>query len=231
MSGLTRIAMGIAGGFAASTSKILATDVGQLATLLDHADMSGIAELRVTIFIFTPILMFLGGLVAWATEETNRMKLLAIGCAAPALVAPWTTGAVNLPNQDALRDIVVTTAYAQTGQTGNAPNTFLKGVGVLFGFQSVEAQRYWVVVGSYKDEAGAMAFAAAINRLDPTLQAFVGQKQPGNEFFPVIVGGTSGYLPFEEAERLRMQAETLAIVTDGGAYLSAFADRLPPVGG
>ena len=100
MNTLVRIFAGLAGGLAAAASKILALDVPQLAQFTSTGRLDEMDELRVTIFIFTPILMFLGAIIAWASQENNRMKLLALGAAAPAL---RVVRAVDLRHQSGLR--------------------------------------------------------------------------------------------------------------------------------
>lgn len=227
MLGIVRFFVGVAGGFAAAASKVLAIDAGQLAKFLDHGNVAATDELRVTIFVATPILMVLGGLIAWATSEDNRLKLLAIGCAAPALVAPWTTHPpANLVGA-LLSPMSVSLAYAQdtTPATDGTP-TVVTGLKVLLGISAPQSQNYWVIVGSDVDPSKATAFADAINAAKPDLQAFVGNRQPDNPNYPVIVGGPSGYRPLSDAQVLLRKATNLNIVP-GDAYLSSYPNRLP----
>ena len=226
MSGIVRFLVGLAGGFAAAPSKVLAIDAAQLAKFLDQGNIAATDELRGTIFIVTPILMILGGLVGWASSERNRFKLLAIGCSAPALVAPWTAQPPKDVATALLSPISISSAYAQTPlQTSDQP-AIVKGLQVLFGVASPETQRYWVIVSSDRDLNSAKAFADTINAAAPTLQAFVGQRQPGNDNYPIIVGGPTAFLPLDQAQALQQKAATLSIVP-GNAYLSSYPDRLP----
>ncbi|HZP19932.1 MAG TPA: hypothetical protein VFB16_06940 [Bauldia sp.] len=225
MLGLGRFAVGLAGGFAGATSKVLALDVGQLAKLLDQGNMQGLNDLKVTIYIFTPVLMILGGLIAWATAEENRAKLLAIGCAAPAIIAPWTSHSPsNLSS--AFQAMLASPALAQDVGTSYDTNPFFTGLKALLGIETIEDQKYWVIVGSDADIKRAEDYAKAINSVDPGLQAFVGKPQPGNPFFPIIVGGPNAYLPLDSAKALLARATENPLIP-GDAYLSNYPDRLP----
>src|SRR5438552_3264601 len=113
MNGFARLGIGMAGGLAAAASKVLALDISRLNQVIDQGSIAGLSDLRVTLFIFAPILIFLGGLIAWATDESNRMKLLAIGCAAPALIAPWTSGDLKPRDASTVGLSLASTAFAQ----------------------------------------------------------------------------------------------------------------------
>jgi hypothetical protein len=99
-----------------------------------------------------------------------------------------------------------------------------KGVQSFFGAGKGE-QRYWVVAASFRNKNEADAKATEINAESPAMKAFVGNRMPGNEFYPVIVGE---YLPQAEADRLRIEAERLR--SAAGVYLSAYPDRRPAAG-
>ncbi len=226
MRELERFLLGSLGGLAAALFKVLALDTERLAVLFYSADATAVNDLRVTIFIFTPILMFLGGIVGWVSGESHRMKLLAIGCSAPALLAPWTTGQLDSAGGRLVASIGITPAYAQAEKSLPQSNNFATGLSVLLGLTAVEDQRYWVIVGSEPNLDQAKAFADQINAAAPQLDAFVGSKMPGNGNYAVIVGGTNAYLPFSAAEALRKQAVNLPIIRSD-AYLSSYPDRQP----
>ncbi|MBO6919078.1 MAG: hypothetical protein JJ858_11650 [Rhizobiaceae bacterium] len=225
MNGISRAFIGLMGGFAAATSKILALDVARLGQFVETGNLDDLSELRVTIYIFTPLLMLLGGIVAWASSEEQRMKLLAIGCAAPALLAPWTAGDLTKSTGPVLGSYsIVTPAFAEETGGSSKISTFSAGVKALFGADEIKTQNYWVIVGSYKDEVEAGTYVAEINKSDPSLDAFVGKRKPDNEYYPIIVGGTDGYLPFNEATALREEAIKNPIIPED-SYLSNFPDR------
>lgn len=229
--GINRFLIGALGGFAAWLSKLLALDAATLGQLVEHQLWVQAAELKVSIFVILPVLVFLGALVAWLTEESMRMKLFAIGVSAPAIIAPWTAKSV-LPEVAMIEQFgFVQPAIAQSGA---APTNSGVGEGLkfLFGFTPAPnpaTQRYWVIVGSHRDLDEAFAGAKAVNNRDPRLNAFVGNRAPDNPFFPVIVGGPGGFLPLKEARKLKAYVDSLG-VAKGGSYLSAFADRLPANG-
>lgn len=230
MHGLNRFAIGALGGFVAAASKVLALDANRLAQLFSEGQADEIAALKATIFITAPLLILLGGIVGWATSEVVPLKLLAIGCSAPALVAPWTTGNINsTAGQEALLEVpaFVSTAFAEDNTTQAAPGVSIgTGLKVLFGLESPQTQNYWVIAGSHTSEDEAQSYADQINAMDPSLEAFVGNRISGNEYYPVIVGGVDGYLPLAEAQTLLDEARELPIIPNS-AYLSAYADRVP----
>jgi hypothetical protein len=228
MNSLTRFFVGMIGGLVAACSKILALDISQLSTFLDQGNLSDLNDLKVTIYIFTPILVFLGGVIAWATSEESRMKLLAIGCAAPAIVAPWTAASPVEPLSafHLVPGSIVSTAFAQERKDSAAQSKFVTGVKVLFGITRPEDQKYWVIVGSHLELQSALEYAAALNSSDPDLQAFVGQRKPDNPYYPVIVGGQEAFLSLAEAKALRDQASRSPLVPRD-AYLSNYRDRTP----
>jgi len=202
MTGVSRIFAGILGGFAASLSKILALDVNHIAEFLfkNTGDIETYNQIIVNAYVFTPVLMALGGIIAWASQEDNRMKALAIGCAAPALMAPWTNG--NLNAIDIASSAFVAPAYAESGTNQQQ--------------------------GTFEVYSRGISFAQTLNQIAPSINAFVGQRQPGNNLYPVIVGGTGGYLSFAEAVKLKDRALQISIVPPD-AYLSNFAARLPAI--
>ena len=234
MTGLSRIFVGLVGGFMAATSKILAVDVTRLGEFVSSGMETQSNELIGTLYVITPALMIMGAVVAWATDESNRVKLLAIGAPAPAIVAPWTGGAINsqISPADILQPTaaqgyysVISTAHAEGIQKSPESN-FVKGVKNLLGISKFEEKNYWVIVGSHKDKQEATAQATLMNQSNPELQAFVGLRKPENPYYPVIVGGTEAYKPLSQAKILMEQATASPVVPDN-AYLSDYKDRVP----
>jgi hypothetical protein len=225
MNGAGRFFIGVLGGLAASTSKVLALDVERLGHLVETGNFENMSDLLGTIYIVTPILMFLGGLVAWASAENHRMKLLAIGCAAPAMIAPWTTVKAE-PLQIGFMPEMVTSAYAQTQVETKQTGTYVKGLRALFGLERPGDNRYWVVVGSRKDLGEARKYASEINAIDPSMKAFVGEKRPGNDMYPIIVGGPEAFYPLDKANQLKDRAMKISIVPED-AHLSNYVTPLP----
>lgn len=231
MNGIIRAFIGALGGLAAWMSKLLALDAAKLSQLVEQEQWVEATELKVTIFIVLPILVFLGAVVAWLTDENLRMKLFAIGVSAPAIIAPWTTKAVL--NDVASLDHAgfVTTAHAQTVKAPGRGGIF-DGLKILLGIQDLpdpKAERYWVIVSSHADLDAAFRTVADVNRQKPELAAFVGNRMPGNPLYPVIVGGEDGYLTLNDAKKLKEFTDKLGLAK-GGSYLSAYADRFPADG-
>ncbi len=233
MSNLEKAFLGALGGLSAVLVKFLGQDyhnvVAQAANLTD----SQLLEYKVGYGILTPILMFLGSFVAWISDEQQRMKLVALAVAAPAMITTWAGGIKGDKAQLGLLDIV-TSAYAEvrelpvesskvenpdTATDASTLERVRRGVGVFFGYGK-EPQRYWVIVGSYKEREAAQQFADKINSTDKTLSAWVGVKVAPNDYYPVIVGSQS-YL--SEAKELRRRALTSSLIKE--AYLSSGAQR------
>jgi hypothetical protein len=228
METLARILIGGLGGLTASLSKILALDATRLGSLFNSGSLTEMNELLASVYVFTPILILLGAIVGWASGETHRVKLLAIGCAAPALLAPWTVGDLGSAATPLVASLnPIGPAYAQTDTFSAQQNDFLTGIGVLLGLEDTGAQRYWVIVKSDENFIRAQKYAAALNEAVPSIKAFVGSRMPDNQFYPVIVGGPTAYLPYKAALELKARALSLDVVSD--AYLSSYADRRPLV--
>lgn len=87
------ILIGALGGLAAVSVKYLGQDHSFVTQNLQLGQTANLWALLIGYIILTPILMFLGGLLACMSGEVNRIKLLAIGVAAPALITTWAGGA------------------------------------------------------------------------------------------------------------------------------------------
>jgi hypothetical protein len=228
MSNIEKIIIGAIGGLSAVLVKFLGQDY---ATIVAHAaDLTEAQKLSYWIGygLLTPILMFLGALVAWASEEEKRLKLVALAIAAPALITTWAGG--NKSDVRASADMFISSAYGQTLEAVSSPETNAEpgvanekspldkirdGVGVFFGYGN-EPKRYWVIVGSYPDHDAAQEFADKINRSDSSLHAWVGITSANNKYIPVIVGN---YSLLSEARVLREKALKNPHIKD--AYLSS----------
>lgn len=231
MSMISRIFIGALGGLAAWLSKLLALDADALSQLVRHELWLQADEMKVSVFIILPVLVFLGALIAGLTDENLRLKLFAIGVSAPAIIAPWTAKSV-LPGFAELEALGVTAAYAQTVDQRQQQRGIVDGVKILFGFTPIprpEEQKYWVIASSHADLDEAFRAAAEINARDPELDAFVGNRMPDNPLYPVIVGGKDGYQSVDQAKLLQEQADKLGL-TKQGSYLSSYAERFPEGG-
>lgn len=216
ISGWGRCAIGAIGGVAAVATKYLGQDHAYFLRLLDLEQYIKINNLWLGYYIMTPLLMFLGAVVAWAVDENNRLKLLAIAVAAPALITTWAGGATS-SSKFAFELIGI--AHAQPSPTNNVSVSVGESLKLWFGIGR-DDQKYRVVAGSFKSPEEASILASKINAESPGLNAYVGQRAPGNPYYAVVV---SGYLPYSEAKIVQEKVMKLNAVPD--AYLSPFAGR------
>ena len=158
------------------------------------------------------------------------MKLLALGAAAPALVAPWTAGALETPKPAEIQTghyRLITSAYA-ADTPPVVQSSYIKGLQSLIFGADATGKRYWVIAGSRKGLDEAKQYSDQLNRSDPNLKAFVGQRKAGNPYYPIVLGGPEAYLPVDQAKRLLATAIKNPLVPPD-AYLSDFKERLPRV--
>lgn len=228
MSNAEKAILGVLGGFSAVLVKFLGQDYANVVAHASNLTADQLLAYKVGYGLLTPILMFLGGFVAWISEEQKRIKIVALAVAAPAMITTWS-GGQKLETGLPVHAFLVSTAYAQsTAPARNAlppayPDVVTEkgtwqqiqsGIGVFFGYDK-QPQRYWVIAGSYKDKDAAQQFADRINAEDKTLNAWVGIKLPGNDYYPVIVGD---HVFLTEAKALKDKA--LATKTIKDAYFS-----------
>jgi hypothetical protein len=223
--------VGAIGGLVAAISKMLAIDAPELLSAINRGLDGEVTDAGAALFITTPLLVMLGAIVCAFIEEDKALKVLAIGCSAPALVAPWTSGSVK-PSQLSASNTFVSSAYAQSGnqsqiaQSGFSLSDRIEALSYAFGIKKIEDKKYWVIVGSFKSYEDAKEKAQQINKLSPELNALATGRRPGNQYYPVIVGGQNGPLKLDEARNLATQATESPAVSE--SYLSAYTgDRLP----
>ena len=224
MRSYERAIIGALGGLAAVCVKFLGQDYYTVIKQAVDLTSDQITAFMIGYLILTPILVFLGSLLSWVSDEGNRLKLLAIGVAAPALITTWA-GGIKTDSQIDLVSLKVDSAYASDNisQDASGRKSFgtkiADGVKIFFGVGK-EVKRYWVIVGSYKDRKKAKAFADLINQKKDKLDAFVGPRIPPNQYYPVIVGR---YAPLSEARLIQAEALKLDIIKE--AYLSSGPER------
>ena len=217
-----KIVLGALGGLAAVLTKFLGQDYANIVEHAANLTADQVLSYKIGYLILTPILMFLGALVAWASDERKRFKLIAIAVAAPALITTWAGGTKS---QHLASFELIAPAYAQPVRTAVEPgdkgawDKIQSGVGIFFGYGR-DPQRYWVIVGSYRERDAAQKYAEALNHERPDLRAWVGKRLPDNEYYPVIVGD---YSLLSEANALKEKALASRLVK--GAYLSANPNR------
>ncbi len=227
MSNIEKAILGSLGGLSAVFVKFLGQDYANVVANAANLTADQILAYKVGYGLLTPILMFLGAFVAWLSDEQKRIKVVALAVAAPAMITTWSGG--NKTDSLVLYDLFIPIAYAQTDYFANKkispvdPDVTSKkdtlqqiqsGIGAFFGYGK-EPQKYWVIVGSYKNRYAAQQFADKINTEDKTLNAWIGLKLPGNDHYPVIVGDCA-YL--SDAKELMQRALATKSIED--AYIS-----------
>lgn len=228
MSTIERVILGCIAGFVAVLSKFLAQDYVFVVANASNLTAEQILSYKIGYGLLTPILVLMGGFIAWVSEETKRMKVAALAISAPALVTTWAGG--TKPSAVAYYDLFLQSAYAQDArsavtavhqdgpQSAKEVSTFeqiQKGVGVFFGYGK-EPVKYRVVVGSFEDRDEAQRFADKVNKENSRLNAWVAERRPGNKYFPVVVGE---YNYLSKANDLKKEA--LGTKSIKNAYLSA----------
>lgn len=238
MNGIQRCMIGGMGGLAALLTKYLSQHHDKIANLIENGQADKAFAIIAGLAIVGLILIFLGGLIGWASREEVPLKLVALGVSAPALLTTWA--ATTQPAPVSPKPENATHAFIQGNASGGffvakamaanlkltfAPPVYaasvFDGVKEVLGIEAIQP-RYWVIVASKPSISDAQAFANSVNSEDPSMQAFVGKQQPDNAFFPVIVGDFS---EAQAAENLRQRALNLNTIKE--AYLSDYADRRP----
>jgi sporulation related protein len=190
ISGLGRIIIGAFGGLAAVTSKYIGQDHAYYLRMLDQGQQLKIDNLWLGYYIMTTILVFLGALVAWASYENHRLKLLAMAIAAPALITTYAGGS-TASNKFAVNFISPAYAQVTTAEMSNRV-TVGSALKIWFGIGKDE-QLYRVIIGSFKSEDSAKAKADQLNKTYPDLKAYVGERRLFNDYYPVVVGEFATY--------------------------------------
>lgn len=250
-----RVSIGVLGGVCALLLKFYAHDrgiVGEWAFNLWQGTLSELHQIYFIEYILVAVVViFFGGVIGYVSDERNKLKLLALGASAPALLTTLAGGIEvkkEEPGQADRASIeiqsegqavwfmgqirLVSIAHAAESGDSTRPPRIGDGIRVFFGLQPVDIRsidaerRYWVIVASERNRDDAEAVAASINASVPEFDAFVGARRPGNEFYPVIIGGKDAFVPYDEAMALRSRAVETG-VADEDSYLSDFPDRLP----
>lgn len=217
-----RVVWGVLGGAAAVVTKLVSQDLYWVQVHLDTLQYVRIVNLAIIYILALIGLCFVGGLIAAATHENNRIKLLALAVAAPAL---FTTAAGGTrPDYSRLRmasiNFIQPAAAAETVQSARSQGiSVTDGLKQFFGIGR-DTSRYRVVVGSYKDASEAAIIAERLKKAISNQPVYVGERQPGNEYYPVVIGG---FQPYPEASALKDKAVEATGVKD--TYLSPYTGR------
>lgn len=120
--GWSRAAVGALGGLSAVIVKYITQDNATVVSFISQysADptaipFNGFLPYIVTYAIYTPALLFLGGVIGWVSGEKIAVKLFALGVSAPALITTWSPASPPAQTQLAATgasSVLVTEAYA-----------------------------------------------------------------------------------------------------------------------
>ena len=221
-SSTRRFAIGASGGLAAVCAKYVSQDHAYIMNGLnstDDATKDAALSFAYTYPILAGVLVLVGGLVGWASDEGRRWRLFTMGVAGPAMISTFASGgwAANASPQAVRQGMSViehilpaTTAQAGEAQVILAQGTSVtKGIQLFFGIGR-EVPRYSVVAGPYSDRAEAEAVADRINDEMRQANARIGE-QTTDGSYPVVLGEN---LPHATAEQLRSEVEAHGLVRD-----------------
>ncbi|MDX2464256.1 MAG: SPOR domain-containing protein [Porticoccus sp.] len=230
-----KVIIGALGGLSAVCVKFLGQDYALLIEQGSNLTADQWFAFKIGYFILTPILIFLGAVLAWVSEEPSRIKLLAIAIAAPAMITTWSGGVKSNEPVSLASFSIISSAYADernkdVGElkiidpmirsTMSLWGAGVSGVKMFFGYGK-EIKSYYVVAGSFKDKSSAMAHAKAINSRGDSYRAHVGKKA-GNGFYPVLLGEAA---TLSSANSLKKTIVGQRVIAD--AYLVS-SDNLNP---
>lgn len=118
-----KVLVGALGGMSAVCVKFLGQDYTTLVEQGANLSADQLFAFKIGYGVLTPILIFLGAVLAWVSEESNRLKLLAIGIAAPALITTWSGGTKPADAAPQISMNIISSAYAnETPQTAAPPS-------------------------------------------------------------------------------------------------------------
>jgi SPOR domain len=220
---------GIFGALSAVGLKFLTQDLYWFLIAYNTRDSGTRIGIAITYFVSIIILSFVGAGFAKASRENVPIKLIAIAVAAPAMFTNASGGAKATFSSffGVVTELVspVSTAYAADGNAQwNAPteSSILNGVKIFFGVGK-DQSRYRVVVGSFTNPEKAAPLVEKIKKEAPNLDVFVGQPQPNNPYYPVVIGG---YLDYPNPVKLKDQVSQLdALKGINDIYLSPYPYR------
>jgi hypothetical protein len=159
---------------------------------------------------------FCGGVIAYFLQARTHSRW------AWFLVAAMMTsaGGTALPGLNKLARLAdvapITTAYADEVKAGcDNINNFTVWDGFIK-FLGLSPSGYRVVVGSFKNPSEALAFANRVNAENPSFEAFVGDRAPCNDYYPVVVGKPTDSL----SKVKQLQSSVQKLEMGANAYIS-----------
>ncbi|MDO8879039.1 MAG: SPOR domain-containing protein [Pseudolabrys sp.] len=208
---------GALGGFFASGVQFLSSTLDDFITAAFSLDPIAL-KLFGSFAIGSLGYAFFGGLFAYFLQVRTQSRF-ALFLAGAMATTTGVNGLAPIIKFVKRADVsFISTAYAQDIKSVSACDNILNFT-VLDGlskFLGLSASGYRVVVGSFKEQREALAFANKINAEKPTNGAFVGERAPCNEFYPVVIGDTTPTL----SEAKELQAKLQKQEFGKNAYIS-----------
>jgi hypothetical protein len=155
-SSLERVLVGGLGGLAAILVKYISQDHASVVSFIStHTraglPLSAVIDIVGGYFILAPMIIVLGAMIGWVSNETQRLKLFALGVSAPALITTLSSG-----NSVKLTLLEPSSAYAQSAQDGSLSS----GLSSFFGGTD---RPYAIYVGSFATQEKIDRILNAIN--------------------------------------------------------------------
>ena len=110
MSNIEKAILGALGGFSAVLIKFLGQDYANVVAHASNLTADQLLAYKIGYGLLTPILMFLGGFIAWISDEQKRLKIVALAAANDHYLA----GGQKVESTSALQALLVPSAYAQS---------------------------------------------------------------------------------------------------------------------
>lgn len=203
------------GGLAAICTKYLGQDHHFVVSALAVDNTDAVLTMAIGYAIIGPILIFLGAVFGWASGEQNKIKLLALGISAPALVTTYAGG----------QSMFDTRVAAEIRSIESAPS-FASGSTSLLGQMSPVTPVHAGMVRSpspalQADGAGTVWLAGGVKE---SVQLFfgVGKQQALESHYRVIVGSHANRQAAEnQARRINAENPTMS------AFVGTRADGNP----
>lgn len=205
---------GAGGGAVASIGQFIGTTFNDCITHLFAAEYH-IAMIQVGTFLIGGSIMALAGALISYFMQARTQNRWALFLAGAAFTSMGTTALPGINKLIKRVDIApISVAYAaEQNQCDDITNSLVISLKQFFG---LDENGYRVVVGSFNNLRDAQNFADKLNTEDSSLKAFVGDRAPCNEFYPVIVGPSATTL--DQAKNI--QAKVLKLQSVPGAFIS-----------
>jgi hypothetical protein len=158
-SNIERVLVGALGGLAAVLVKYISQDHAAVVTFIaTHAKaglpFSAIVDIVGGYFILGPMIIALGAIIGWVSNEFQRVKLFALGVSAPALITTLSSASSSGNTVKALLE--PSSAYAQIAPGGSLS----AGLSSFFGGAD---RPYAIYVGSFATQEKIHRIVDTIN--------------------------------------------------------------------